>query len=113
MSLADPARPDLRVLRWRVFSGRAMLAMRDGRTGDAVADAERALAVAQEDVGSVAPALTWAGRTCCSARRSPPTDVVADARTALATAADHLQGSGGTEHPGYRKARELLARPPG
>ena len=113
LSLADPTRPDLRVLRWRVFSGRAMLAMRDGRTGDAVADAERALAVAQEDVGSVAPALTLGRAHLLLGEALAADGRGADARTALATAADHLQGSGGTEHPGYRKARELLDRPPG
>jgi tetratricopeptide (TPR) repeat protein len=112
LALLDPARPDLRLYRWRIFSVRAMLALREGRTGEAVADAERAITLAREIVGSTTPSYTL-GRAQLLHGQALHADGRTDgARAALTQAVHHLEGSVGAAHPGYRAARDLVDAKP-
>jgi tetratricopeptide (TPR) repeat protein len=112
LALLDPTRLDLRPFRWRMFSVRALLALREGRTHEAVAEAERAFALAREIVTGTTPAYTI-GRAHLLLGQALHADGRTDqARAALTQAVHHLEGSVGAAHPGYRAARELLDAKP-
>jgi serine/threonine-protein kinase len=112
LALLDPLRPDLRPYRWRTVSERATLALREGRTREAVADAERAMALAREIAAGTTPAYTL-GRAHLLLGQALDADGRTDeARTALTQAVHHLEGSVGTAHPGYHAARGLLDAKP-
>lgn len=109
LTLLDPARVDLRLMRWRTLSVRAMLGLRAGRTRDAVTDAEQALALARDLVGETEPSYT-VGRAQLLVGQALAADGRAElSRAALAQAVSHLEGSVGADHPGTRAARDLLA----
>lgn len=113
LAMLDPTRPDLRPFRWRTFSARAMLALREGRAREAVADAEQAFALAREFVGATTPSYTLGRAQLLLGQTLSGEGRAAEARSALSLAVHHLEGSVGTAHHGARTARELLdgARP--
>jgi serine/threonine protein kinase len=112
LALLDPMRPDLRPFRWRIFNVRAVLALREGRIREAVADAERAVALAREIVPGTTPGYTL-GRAQLLLGQALHADGRTDeAGAALTQAVHHLEGSVGAAHPGYRAARDLLDAKP-
>jgi serine/threonine-protein kinase len=112
LALLDPMRTDLRPFRWRIFSVRAMLALREGRSREAVADAERAFALAREIVAGTTPAYTLGRAQLLLGQALNAEGRTDEARAALTQAVHHLEGSVGAAHPGYRSARDLLDATP-
>jgi serine/threonine-protein kinase len=109
LAMLDSTRPDLWPFRWRMFSARSMLALREGRAREAVADAEQAFELARALIGATTPSYTMGRSQLLLGQARVAEGRAAEARSALLLAVTHLEGSVGAAHPGARTARELLA----